>query len=83
MPFSEIGRMKLKLSREAMGKRALCEHKIKDNFLNIFRQKVEFDYERASAASERVHTELRENPEYERPTGLPAGRGDALQKLIS
>ena len=36
-------------------------------------------YERASAASERVHTELRENPEYERP----AGRGDALQKLIS
>ena len=31
-------------------------------------------YERVSAASERVHTELRENPEYERP----AGRGDAL-----
>ena len=29
-------------------------------------------YERASAASERVHTELRENPEYERPAGPPA-----------
>ena len=44
-------------------------------------------YERASAASERVLTELGENPEYERPAGPPAGppagRGDALQKLIS
>ena len=29
-------------------------------------------YERASAASERVHTELRENLEYERPAGRPA-----------
>ena len=41
------------------------------------------NYERASAASERVLTELGENPEYERPAGPPAGRGDALQKLIS
>ena len=34
-------------------------------------------------ASERVHTVLRENPEYERPASRPSGRGDALQKLIS
>ena len=38
-------------------------------------------YERASAASERVHTELRENPEYERPAGRPWGRSSKANIL--
>ena len=42
---------------------------------------VFFNYERASAASERVHTELRENPEYERPAGRPWGRSSKAHIL--
>ena len=39
-----------------------------------YRRLMTYFYERASTASERVHTELRENPEYELPAGRPAFR---------
>ena len=38
---------------------------------------------RARPKAERVLLRIRENPEYERPAGRPAGRGHAFERLIS
>ena len=40
-------------------------------------------YLRARPKAERVLLRIRENPEYERPAGRPAGRGHAFERLIS
>ena len=66
------------VSKQAVGGSVRMKNKLNVEMHTVSVHKIVFVmsryYERASAASERVHTEIRENPEYERPAGRPAGR---------